>query len=105
MATRHLTKTLSDCLSAKLVGHPSYIVLRLISSPHSVPIMALVDSDAYGLDILSVYKYGSRALQHENAKLSARRVKWLGIWSSEIARYVLYHNLFSPTVEPFQFWY
>ncbi|SJL01401.1 uncharacterized protein ARMOST_04723 [Armillaria ostoyae] len=67
MATRHLVKTLSDNL------------------PTSVPIMALVDGDAFGIDILSVYKYGSRALQHENYKLAAGRVKWLGLWSSELA--------------------
>ncbi|KAK0490476.1 Spo11/DNA topoisomerase VI subunit A [Armillaria novae-zelandiae] len=67
MATRHLVKTLSDNL------------------PTSVPIMALVDGDAFGIDILSVYKYGSRALQHENHKLAAGRVKWLGLWSSELA--------------------
>ena len=49
--------------------------------------MALVDGDAYGLDILSVYKYGSRSLRHENDKLAARRIEWLGIWASEIAEY------------------
>lgn len=48
--------------------------------------MALVDGDPYGLDILSVYKYGSRAMQHENDKLAARRIKWLGIWASELER-------------------
>lgn len=47
--------------------------------------MALVDSDSYGLDILSVYKYGSRSLRHENEKLAAGRIEWLGIWASEIA--------------------
>lgn len=46
--------------------------------------MALVDGDPYGLDILSVYKYGSLAMQHENEKLAAGRIKWLGIWTSEL---------------------
>lgn len=50
--------------------------------------MALVDGDAFGIDILSVYKYGSRALQHENYKLAAGRVRWLGLWSSELATFV-----------------
>ena len=48
--------------------------------------MALVDGDPYGLDILSVYKYGSKSMQHENDKLAARRIKWLGIWASELER-------------------
>ncbi|KAJ3776294.1 DNA topoisomerase IV alpha subunit [Lentinula raphanica] len=67
MATRHLVKTLADSLS------------------RTIPIMALVDGDPYGLDILSVYKYGSSRLSHENEKLAARRIKWLGLLSSELA--------------------
>jgi meiotic recombination protein SPO11 len=47
-----------------------------------------VDGDAYGLDILSVYKFGSRSLRHENDKLAANRLEWLGIWASEIAEYL-----------------
>jgi meiotic recombination protein SPO11 len=50
--------------------------------------MGLVDSDPFGLDILSVYKYGSQRMQHENDKLAARRIKWLGIWASELERYI-----------------
>ncbi|KAF8627831.1 hypothetical protein AX15_004249 [Amanita polypyramis BW_CC] len=66
MATRHLVNYLSRTL------------------PLSVPILALVDGDPYGLDILSVYKYGSQSLQHENAKLSADRVEGLGIWTTDM---------------------
>ncbi|KAL1681781.1 Spo11/DNA topoisomerase VI subunit A, partial [Schizophyllum commune] len=65
LATRHLVKTLSDCL-------------------HDVPILALVDADAYGLDILSVYKYGSRSLRHEVGKLAAARMEWMGVKGSEL---------------------
>ncbi|KAJ3737480.1 DNA topoisomerase IV alpha subunit [Lentinula guzmanii] len=67
MATRHLVKSLSDSL------------------PQTIPIMALVDGDPYGLDILSVYKYGSSRLRHENNKLAARRIEWMGLLSSELA--------------------
>jgi len=54
----------------------------------SIPILALVDADPFGLDILSVYQYGSRAMQHENDKLAAKRIKWLGLWASELERFV-----------------
>ncbi|TFK74062.1 DNA topoisomerase IV, alpha subunit [Pluteus cervinus] len=66
VATRHLVKTLSDNL------------------PRHVPIVALVDGDPYGIDIMSVYKYGSQSLSHENDKLAAKRVKWLGLWATEL---------------------
>ncbi|KAI9572046.1 DNA topoisomerase IV alpha subunit [Boletus coccyginus] len=67
IATRQLVKTLSDNL------------------PDDVPIVGLVDGDAYGLDILSVYRYGSQSLRHENEKLAAHRIQWLGIRSSDLA--------------------
>jgi meiotic recombination protein SPO11 len=60
----------------------------LIIIVNSIPIVALVDGDAYGLDILSVYKYGSHSLRHENKKLAAKRIEWLGLWASEIAEYL-----------------
>ncbi|GLB45082.1 putative DNA topoisomerase IV alpha subunit [Lyophyllum shimeji] len=66
IATRHLVKTLADGL------------------PSSIPILCMVDADPYGIDILSVYKYGSRALHHEHAKLAAERIQWLGLRSSEL---------------------
>ncbi|THV05127.1 DNA topoisomerase IV, alpha subunit [Dendrothele bispora CBS 962.96] len=81
LATRHLVKTLSDCL------------------PPSIPILALVDSDPYGIDILSVYKFGSRALLHERDRLAAVRVQWLGIWSSELALYGIERDDLIPITE------
>jgi meiotic recombination protein SPO11 len=33
-----------------------------------------------------VYKYGSRAMAHEAEKLAAPRVKYLGVFASELAR-------------------
>ncbi|KAF9268643.1 DNA topoisomerase IV, alpha subunit [Marasmius fiardii PR-910] len=68
LATRQLVKTLSDCL------------------PKRIPVMAFVDGDAFGIDILSVYKYGSQAMSHENDKLAASRLKWLGLWSTELSK-------------------
>ncbi|OSD04027.1 DNA topoisomerase IV, alpha subunit [Trametes coccinea BRFM310] len=67
VATRQLVKTLSANL------------------PEQIPILGLVDGDAYGIDILSVYKYGSMRMRHEQEQLAAERVQWLGLWSSELA--------------------
>ncbi|KAF8800283.1 DNA topoisomerase IV, alpha subunit [Phlegmacium glaucopus] len=66
VATRHIVKSLADAL------------------PRSVPVLGIVDADPYGLDILSVYKYGSKSMQHENDKLATARIKWLGLWASEV---------------------
>ena len=54
----------------------------------SVPILGLVDADPYGLDILSVYRFGSSAMAHECGTSTTPTLKWIGLKSSEIARYV-----------------
>lgn len=54
---------------------------------YSIPILALVDADPYGLDILSVYKYGSRATVHEGDTLTAPRIELLGIKITEMQGY------------------
>lgn len=57
-------------------------------SPFSIPILALVDADPYGIDILSVYKYGSASMAHERDTLAASRVKWIGVMASELSESV-----------------
>ncbi|KAJ3505000.1 hypothetical protein NMY22_g17732 [Coprinellus aureogranulatus] len=66
IATRHLVSSLSDAL------------------PRTIPVTALVDCDPHGVDILSVYRYGSKSMQHENDSLAAPRIKWLGLRTSEL---------------------
>ncbi|KAI0356160.1 DNA topoisomerase IV alpha subunit [Trametes cingulata] len=71
-------------------GYPDVATRQLVQTlsanlPSSIPILALVDGDAYGIDILSVYKYGSTRMQHEKEHLAAARMQWLGLWSSELA--------------------
>lgn len=78
VATRRLVKMLSDKL------------------PKCIPIVALVDADPYGLDILSVYKYGSHSLRHENENLAAHRVEWLGIRTSELSEFKIDPNMLIP---------
>ncbi|KAL9085629.1 MAG: hypothetical protein Q9165_007530 [Trypethelium subeluteriae] len=53
---------------------------NLFSSPKSY---ALVDYDPDGLAILSTYKYGSRALPHENMDIAVGSIEWLGLNSSQ----------------------
>lgn len=45
--------------------------------------MALVDADPYGLEIASVYKYGSTSMKHESESLAAERVEWIGVSVSD----------------------
>ncbi|KAI0769325.1 topoisomerase acting in meiosis [Trametes elegans] len=78
VATRQLVKTLSENLHSR------------------IPVMVLVDGDAYGIDILSVYKNGSTRMQHEKEHLAAARVQWLGLWSSELAGFGVQKDVLLP---------
>lgn len=61
--------------------------LQLLICRSSIPFLALVDADAYGLDILSVYKFGSNSMAHERHQLTAPRIEWIGIKGSELKRF------------------
>ncbi|KAI9067138.1 DNA topoisomerase IV, alpha subunit [Trametes sanguinea] len=85
VATRQLVKTLSANLPQRQESTCTFQIDYRSHRGHSIPILALVDGDAYGIDILSVYKYGSMRMRHEQGQLAAERVEWLGLWSSELA--------------------
>ena len=48
------------------------------------PIFALADFDPHGLQIVSTYKHGSKALAHENAQLIVPTLRWLGLQSNDL---------------------
>lgn len=49
------------------------------SSAGTKSIFAIVDHDPHGFNILSVYKFGSVALAHENHRLVVHEMKLLGV--------------------------
>lgn len=44
----------------------------------------MVDSDPYGLKILSVYSSGSKGMSYDSGHLTTSDIKWLGV-STEIS--------------------
>ncbi|MCJ1382863.1 hypothetical protein MMC17_005976 [Xylographa soralifera] len=63
--------------------------LRRLSQSHNAhgippPIFCLADFDPYGLQIVSTYKFGSKALAHENAELVVPTLRWLGLKSKDL---------------------
>jgi meiotic recombination protein SPO11 len=46
----------------------------------------LMDFDPDGLDILSTYKHGSKALAHQSAELALPSIQWIGVNSSHIGQ-------------------
>ena len=72
-------------------GVPDYSTrefVKLLEDTLSIPIIGLFDGDAYGIFIMTIYRFGSRAAAYDGMGLTASRLKWAGIRPSEISRYL-----------------
>jgi meiotic recombination protein SPO11 len=61
---------------------------RLTNELH-IPVLGLVDSDPYGLKILSVYMSGSKNMSYDSASLTTPDIKWLGLRPSDLDKFDL----------------
>ena len=84
-------------------GYPDcatrYLLKMISLQDLNLPIYALMDNDPYGVDILSVYKFGSRSMAFDADNLAVPRIQWLGLrcvdwWSrmSNTSNRILNHN-------------
>ena len=55
------------------------LFLRKIRDELKIPVLAMVDSDPYGLKILSVYCSGSKQMSYDSNHLTTTDIKWLGV--------------------------
>ncbi|XP_006816162.1 meiotic recombination protein SPO11-like [Saccoglossus kowalevskii] len=65
-----------------------------------IPILALVDADPHGMEILFVYKYGSRGLSFDNEQMAVPVIKWLGVLPSDIDKLHLPRDSLIPLSKP-----
>ena len=80
------------CIVITAKGQPdvaSRMFLSRITAELQIPVLALVDSDPYGLKILSVYMSGSKNMSYDSASLTTPDIKWLGLRPSDLNRYDL----------------
>lgn len=67
--------------------------------PVSTLCYALVDADPHGIDIMCVYKFGSRAMSFEADSLTVPSLQWLGILPSDIQRFQLGNDVLARLTE------
>lgn len=80
------------CIIITAKGQPdvaSRMFLSRITSELKIPVLGLVDSDPYGLKILSVYMSGSKNMSYDSASLTTPDIKWLGLRPSDLDKYDL----------------
>uniref|UniRef100_A0A061R4D2 DNA topoisomerase 6 subunit A n=1 Tax=Tetraselmis sp. GSL018 TaxID=582737 RepID=A0A061R4D2_9CHLO len=78
------------CIIVTAKGQPDVatrLFLRKLKQTLKIPVLALVDSDPYGLKILSVYMKGSMNMSYDSSNLTTPDIKWLGVRPSDLDRF------------------
>lgn len=78
------------CIIITAKGQPDVatrLFLRKCREDLRLPVLGLVDSDPYGLKILSVYMSGSKNMSYDSANLTTPDIKWLGVRPSDLDKY------------------
>jgi len=78
------------CIIITAKGQPDVatrLFLKKLKSTLKIPVLALVDSDPYGLKILSVYMKGSMNMSYDSSNLTTPDIKWLGVRPSDLDRF------------------
>ncbi len=80
------------CIIVTGKGQPDVatrLFLKKVTDQLQIPVLALVDSDPYGLKILSVYCSGSKQMSYDSSHLTTSDIKWLGVRPSDLNKYNL----------------
>lgn len=81
---------LGPCILITGKGFPDVstrMFLNLLWNSYHIPTFGLFDADPHGIEIMSVYKFGSKALCSNGDALALPAMKWLGILPSDIDKY------------------
>lgn len=80
------------CIIITAKGQPDVatrLFLKKLKQTLRIPVLALVDSDPYGLKILSVYMKGSMNMSYDSSNLTTPDIKWLGVRPSDLDRFAI----------------
>lgn len=78
------------CIIITAKGQPDIatrMFLKKLRDTLKLPILGLVDSDPYGMKILSVYMTGSKNMSYDSSNLTTPDIKWLGVRPTDLDRY------------------
>uniref|UniRef100_A0A7R9VR90 DNA topoisomerase 6 subunit A n=1 Tax=Chlamydomonas euryale TaxID=1486919 RepID=A0A7R9VR90_9CHLO len=90
------------CIILTAKGQPDVatrLFLRKLKTELNIPVLGLVDSDPYGLKILSVYMKGSMNMSYDSSNLTTPDIKWLGIRPSDLDRFSIPQQCRLPMTE------
>lgn len=73
--------------------------LKKIVKELELPVLSLVDSDAYGVHIQLIYAVGSKSMSYQTPFLTVPEIKWLGVRPSDLDKYDLPRSVRLPMNE------
>lgn len=79
-----------NCIIITGKGYPDMATRSLlfeISKNLKINMFLITDCDPYGLEIASIYKYGSISFGFQNEILSCPQIKWIGIKLKDLKNY------------------
>jgi meiotic recombination protein SPO11 len=81
-----------NCLLVTGKGYPDLATRMLIRklSDMRIPILALMDADPHGIEILLTYTIGSNAMNYTNEKYACEDIQWLGLLPSDLFQFNLH---------------
>ncbi|XP_073740037.1 meiotic recombination protein SPO11 isoform X3 [Callorhinus ursinus] len=80
---------MSPCIMVTGKGVPDLntrLLVKKLWDTFHIPVFALVDADPHGIEIMCIYKYGSKAMSFEAHNLTVPAIRWLGLLPSDIKR-------------------
>lgn len=63
------------------------LFVKYVMEKLEVPVFYLSDSDPNGVEITTVYKYGSANMAYDAENVANPHIVWLGIWSTDLPEY------------------
>ncbi|CAM6019779.1 unnamed protein product [Sphagnum balticum] len=90
------------CILLTGKGYPDVATrsfLRRLTDELHLPVYALMDGDPYGLDILSVYRFGSLTMAFDAEVLAVPEIFWLGVHLSDCLDFHIPEECLLPLTE------
>ncbi|XP_007949700.1 meiotic recombination protein SPO11 [Orycteropus afer afer] len=80
---------MSPCIMVTGKGVPDLntrLLVKKLWDLFHLPLFTLVDADPHGMEIMCIYKYGSKSMSFEAHNLTVPAIRWLGLLPSDINR-------------------
>ena len=75
------------------------LLLKRLWENLEIPVLALVDADPYGFEIMCVYRFGSISQSYDADNLTVPSMQWIGVLPSDLERLLIDKGALIPLTE------